>query len=650
VPETRETQRPPTRLAWRDAVVFLGFTALSFGYFGAPLLPHPGRVLLGDGIDNTIFVWSFAWWPHAILSGMNPFVTHALYAQDGVNLLWTSSVPTLALAFAPVTLLAGPIASFNLAALLLPALAAWTAYWLCFVLTRSVWASLVGGYLFGFSSFVLAHQQLAHLNLTGCFLLPLIALAIVRYVRGEWSRRRLAIVFGALMALQLGISTEVALTATLMIVLGLVLAFAIVPSVRPRLRGLAPGLAAGYALGAVFAAPFTVYALIGFPSTGFVQDPVGTDLLNVIVPTPVNGLVGDESLSHRPYFNLHESAIFLGLPVLAIVALYAWRWRHSRWTWFLVSGLLLSIVLALGPRLRVAGHDLGPLPWKLLEKLRVFEDVRTPRFGEYVALASALIVALWTARMRGQVFRRPFVLPALAVMALIPAFWRPLATLHPNRPAFFASGLYTSCLGPNETLAVYGTDANLLQIQTGFRFRIAGGYLSPITSGAPSVVAFNRDPTVHLTYFFGDRGIPSADAFLAFAARHRVDRFIAVPGTAFPTAAEMKAFGPVQRIAGVAVAPACGSPPLTSRPLPASAQRMLADQSRDVSVGYCRGASFSTLPVGLEPGGVFEGWTRAVFVAGKGLECIPPRGYVDRGWAGTSLGVPADTYRLYAPR
>ena len=94
-------------------------------------------------------------------------------------------MPTLALAFAPVTWLAGPIFSFNLAALLLPAFAAWTAYRLCFVLTRSVWASLVGGYLFGFSSFILAQQQLAHLNLTGCFLLPLMALAMVRYVGGS---------------------------------------------------------------------------------------------------------------------------------------------------------------------------------------------------------------------------------------------------------------------------------------------------------------------------------------------------------------------------------------------------------------------------------------------------------------------------------
>ena len=198
-----------------------------------------------------------------------------------------------------MTWFAGPIFSFNLAVLLLPAFAAWTAYRLCFVLTRSVWASLVGGYLFGFSSFIVAQQQLAHLNLTGCFLLPLMALAWSGMSGASWSRRRLAVVFGVLIALQLGISTEVALTATLVIALGLLLAFGLVPSARPQLRGLAPGLAAGYGLGAVFAAPFTVYALIGFPRHGFVEDPSGTDLLNVVLPTDVNGLMGNELPSLR---------------------------------------------------------------------------------------------------------------------------------------------------------------------------------------------------------------------------------------------------------------------------------------------------------------------------------------------------------------
>ncbi len=179
------------RLRKRDLLVLASFAFISFAYFGWRLLPHPGRAILGTGADPQIFVWSFAWWPHAILGLTNPFVTHALYAPVGANLLWATSVPGLALAFAPLTILFGPVASYNVAALLLPALAAWCAYLLCLHLTRSLWASLVGGYLFGFSSFVLGHQLEGHLNLTAVFLVPLVALVVVRFVEGELSRRGL---------------------------------------------------------------------------------------------------------------------------------------------------------------------------------------------------------------------------------------------------------------------------------------------------------------------------------------------------------------------------------------------------------------------------------------------------------------------------
>ena len=73
--------------------------------------------------------------------------------------------PGSPLLLAPVTLTAGPVAAYNVAAILMPALAATTAFLLCRHVTRSFWPSLAGGYLFGFSSYVLGHE-LAHLHAT----------------------------------------------------------------------------------------------------------------------------------------------------------------------------------------------------------------------------------------------------------------------------------------------------------------------------------------------------------------------------------------------------------------------------------------------------------------------------------------------------
>jgi hypothetical protein len=147
---TRSTKRHSVRASKAHLIVLLGYTAISFAYFGWRLLPHPGRVTIGYGHDPEVVIWSFAWWPHAIGSWTNPLVTDVLYAPDGVNLAWTATAPALALAFSPLTVLFGPVAAYNVAALLLPALAAWTAYLLCRELTGSMWASIVGGYLFGF--------------------------------------------------------------------------------------------------------------------------------------------------------------------------------------------------------------------------------------------------------------------------------------------------------------------------------------------------------------------------------------------------------------------------------------------------------------------------------------------------------------------
>ena len=76
----------------RGTIGALGaYVALSLLFFGLHLLPHPGRAMLGSGRDPEIFVWSFAWWQHALGAGENPFVSHAVYAPDGINLAWATS-------------------------------------------------------------------------------------------------------------------------------------------------------------------------------------------------------------------------------------------------------------------------------------------------------------------------------------------------------------------------------------------------------------------------------------------------------------------------------------------------------------------------------------------------------------------------------
>ena len=163
------------------------YAALSLWLYGGPLLDG-SDTYLGLGNDAEIFMWSFAWWPHAIAEGIDPVVTHAVWAPEGMNLMWATSVPTAAALLAPVTAAWGPVVSWNVAAVATPALAAFTAYLLCAHVARAWAPSLLGGALFGFSSYV-AGQQLGHLHMTAVFLVPLGALLVVRRCErsiGRW--------------------------------------------------------------------------------------------------------------------------------------------------------------------------------------------------------------------------------------------------------------------------------------------------------------------------------------------------------------------------------------------------------------------------------------------------------------------------------
>src|SRR5207302_9660016 len=108
------------------------YALLSLVLFGIPVLGHLGsRVVASDPVDSSQFMWFLAWWPHALLHGLNPFVTHAMFYPDGINLTWATAMPGPSIVLAPITLALGPPVTWNAIQLCSPALSAWTAFVLC---------------------------------------------------------------------------------------------------------------------------------------------------------------------------------------------------------------------------------------------------------------------------------------------------------------------------------------------------------------------------------------------------------------------------------------------------------------------------------------------------------------------------------------
>ncbi len=460
-----------------------GYVAIAAFVFGLRVALRGPVSYVGTGVDPQIFIWSFAWWPHALLHGENPFVTHAIWAPSGVNLAWTTSVPGLALLFAPLTLLVGPVTAYNVAAVLMPAAAAWTCFLLCRHLTHSTWPSLVGGYLFGFSSYMLGQQE-GHLHLTSVFLIPLVALTLVQYVEGATGRRRLVVRLAILLALQLWFSTEVFFTLTLAIAAGWVLALVSWRCLRPALRRLLLPLGTAYAVALVPAGPLVYYALTGFDSHSInAPRSFAADLLNVLVPTRLSlaSLGRTGSITAHFLGNNSERGAYLGLPVLLVVALFArtrWRTPGAR---FLLLALGLAVLAELGASLRVDGHRVAPLPWSLLDRHPLFDNVLPARLALFASLAAAVIVSLWAAAEGARGWR--IALPALAVVALLPSATTHAWITQPDNPRFITAGLYRACLphGTRTIVFPFGSrgDSMLWQAESSFWFTMAGGYLSP---------------------------------------------------------------------------------------------------------------------------------------------------------------------------
>ena len=132
------------------------YLALSMLFFGRGLAEHFTTRHVGKAVgDPAVVAWFLAWMPHAIAHRANPFYTNLLWAPATFNLAWTTWMPLVGLLLAPITRALGPVYSLNVVLLTALPLTSWSAFVLYRHVTGSWWASFVGGYLFGFSGYML---------------------------------------------------------------------------------------------------------------------------------------------------------------------------------------------------------------------------------------------------------------------------------------------------------------------------------------------------------------------------------------------------------------------------------------------------------------------------------------------------------------
>jgi hypothetical protein len=490
---------------WVALVIFVA-TALYTQRFA---VEHMASVVAGNGVeDPPQFMWAMWWWPHAILHGLNPFVTHEIWYPNAYNLASVTSTPGPALVLAPLTwafgLNTGPIISYNVAALAAPILSAWFAYRLCLALTRAPAASILGGWLYGYSTYGFSQME-GHLNLIWTFLAPAMALLVIRYMRQQISVRRF-VVFGAISLLfEMGASTEVLFTTTVLGALTLILGFIFMPERRVGLVAVLWPLAGAYLLAGILGSVFLYYALTG-PSVQVEPLDYPVDLLNYIIPTRITYLGGEKFSGISGMFqgNTSEQGGYLGLPlVLMVLACWFYRWKRPLVRVMMVM-TLVAAVWSMGEYLDVAGHQTFlALPFKLLVSHTPFDKMLPDRVSAFTALGGTLAAAIWLA-VPGRVRIGRWLLAALAVIFIFPNAnsylgTTPLYNETFASPPFITQGLYKKYLTPNEVvlpLPFGATGSSLLwQAQAHGYFREASGWfgLYPSDYAGSSIVGQMSD-------------------------------------------------------------------------------------------------------------------------------------------------------------
>jgi hypothetical protein len=544
------------------------YLLVAFVLYGLPVLRNYATTFAGKGAgDSRIFLWMFAWWPHALSHGLSPVVSHAIFEPNGLNLAWSTSIPGPAILLWPITRAFGPLASVNLATLLAPALASRGAYLVCRRVSGRFWPALLAGYLFGFSSYM-TEQLTGHVNLFLIFPVPLAVYLVIRRVDGTLPIGRFVVGLGLVLVLQFSISTEVFATLAFFGGLAMVGALVFARSERARVASTAGWITAAFVVAGLVLFPLLTFVLKGVPAGPIRPVIVGgssVDAASFLVPHH-STLIGGDTF-HR--YSAHtigspsEQGAYIPLPIIAMLVLAAWTLYHDRVTKSVLAFTGIALVFSLGTYLHVSGQKSIPLLWTPIAHIPILQDALPSRFTMFAWLGIAVVAARWMDTVE-RPWKRIGVV-ALGAVMLLPNIAATDVHTPLRTPAFFTSGSYRRYIPEDHTILYIHSDKGaemLAQLEAHFWFRLAQGHTGPTPASFQSEAGYHAIDTAS----------PSGLTYLtlrAYIRDHNVSTVIVEDGLAGQWAPVIKAATQVTPIAtggvqvyqlGLAVSPARHSP------------------------------------------------------------------------------------------
>lgn len=508
----RRWRRPRPTWSWLVVCCYvIGAVALT-----APLWADPaGREQLSGGRDVNLFAWFMSYSATAVAHGHLPsLVTDALNAPQGVNMMWNTSFLLPAVLLAPLTLLAGPQASLNVALAIGFAGSAASLFWVLRRWGASVSAAALGGAVYGFSP-ALVNAGVSHYHLQFVVLPPLIIDAVLRLVTGRGRSLWVGGWLGLLAAAQVLTGEEILVyTAVAALILAMVVVASRPREVPERARSAATGLAvalavfllaAGWALRVQFFGPLAEHSTLQASRTlnpNFFVTPSAELLLHTRASAALTPPIMNAKTEYLAY---------LGWPLLCVLVVAAVVFRRDiRVRAAAVAWAVMELFALGGGSLAVGGFSLSGrlLPWHWLQGLPGLAQVLPWRFSILADGAAAVVLAFALDAARAAVSRadgsprwRRGILTGVALLAVLPLVPLPYqAQAVPQVPAGWQATATRLQLPPGAPVLILPFPSDSFsetmrwQADTGWPQSMIGGYfLGPNATGQAVFYFANHD-------------------------------------------------------------------------------------------------------------------------------------------------------------
>ncbi len=461
-----------------------------------------GHAMVAGSGDPSQALFYLAWLPHAIGAGDNPLFSHDLFAPNGVNLMANTSILLPSLILSPITVLFGPVTSFNLLMLLAPATSALAAY---IAIRRHVlWppACFIGGLVYGFGPFELTDLRFGHFNLTLLAVPVLIFMALEDIlVNQQRSFTHDGILLFLAIAAQFFISLEMLAICLVLSVIGVFL--------LALMAGRKLASHARHALGSIGVAAALSAGALAYPGWFFLDGP--RHYLGPVWP-----FMGDLVASLRSLVLPHGETPgvgfisggdgdYLGVVLLGVLIIAPLACRSVPMLRFSCIMGAVAVMLSLGYHLHIGNRSTAmALPGLAMEHLPLFDDLVMSRFAAFSDFFIGMAAAIVLDRLRvvhwpdgGHTYRNgssqvSLLTAAVIVISLAPNVQGPFPVKNIYLPTAFRSSPITM-LSAGSVLLEYplpsGYDATALTYQaiSGIPYRLIGGYgIVPGVDGHPS--------------------------------------------------------------------------------------------------------------------------------------------------------------------